>query len=80
MNNADMPAMPSPESIDTKMSREEFDNKTAGGRFLPNYGLTKREYFAVMAMQGISICGDTASNIAKQSVELADELLVELDK
>ena len=45
-------------------------------------GLTKREYFAGLAMQGF--CADKSvngfENIAKYSVEVADILLKELDK
>lgn len=48
------------------------------------YGLTKRELFAAMAMQGV-VSADDENNIvaeraAKWSVELADALLAELAK
>ena len=50
-------------------------------RFL-NYGLTKREYFAAMAMQGI--CADTncthEGQIIISSVRIADLLIEELNK
>lgn len=48
-------------------------------------GLTKREYFAAMAMQGIfanSIVGDhhSPAKLPKLAVEAADALLAELGK
>jgi len=48
-------------------------------------GLTKREYFAGLAMQGICVekyvkRDDDREVIAKWSVEMADALLAELEK
>lgn len=45
-------------------------------------GLTKREYFAAMAMQGILAGRDTVADDPpmKWAVKLADEILEELDK
>lgn len=46
-------------------------------------GLTKREYFAALAMQGIlsnNNCDGKMERIANESVEMADYLLAELDK
>lgn len=44
-------------------------------------GLTKREYFAGMAMQGlISGNGTHFSDIPEKSVEFSDALLAELEK
>lgn len=48
-------------------------------------GLTKREYFAAMAMQGILSTGDStytpsADYSAKKAVQAADALLLELSK
>ena len=48
-------------------------------------GLTKREYFAAMAMQGLCSFGDGNSfirdeMIPKKAVELADALIAELNK
>lgn len=51
-------------------------------------GLTKREYFAALAMQGLSafpgiIAGQTkitSTDIAKVSVKYADALIAELNK
>jgi hypothetical protein len=50
-------------------------------------GLTKREYFAALAMQGTNteayantFGNKWAENVAKDSVQMADALLAELDK
>lgn len=45
-------------------------------------GLTKREYFAAMAMQGIvsTDLADTYENFAKASVAMADALIKALNK
>ena len=47
-------------------------------------GLTKREYFAAMAMQGWIACqhegfSGNPTDIAKRSIECADALLTELE-
>lgn len=48
----------------------------------PQYGLTKREYFAALAMQGIvsTDLADTYENFAKASVAMADALIKALNK
>jgi len=71
MNNADMPAMPIGEQMD-------------GIHMNPNCnGLTKREYLAAMAMQGIASARalplDT-DYVAVAAVSMADALLKELNK
>ncbi len=47
-------------------------------------GLTKREYFAGLAMQGMmanrDLTSKLCSEVAKWSVEMADALLVELER
>lgn len=43
-------------------------------------GLTKREYFAAIAMQGMLAHGRTQDGIPEKSVQIADALLAELDK
>ncbi|MDY7116562.1 hypothetical protein RAN53_09385 [Halomonas sp. SSL-5] len=73
MKNADMPAMPSG-------IREDYNNLAQEPL---NLGLTKREFFAAMAMQGLLACpGVSATNrhIAIESVDCADELLAALGK
>lgn len=49
----------------------------------PNGGLTKREYFAAAALQGLSSNPDRTSNVhslATGAVTLADALLAELGR
>lgn len=75
MNNADMPAMPISED---DASIQDGDNEAY------NYtGLTKREYFAGLAMQGFAVYPDNgwagAESAARSSVEWADALLKELE-
>lgn len=69
MSNADKPAFGKVTQQD-----KEFVYK--------NSGLTKREYFAAMAMQGIIAAGKIFGSdaIAETSIEHADELLKLLDK
>ena len=46
-------------------------------------GLTKREQFAAMAMQGLRACTDgvyLAEDLARHAVEYADALLAELER
>lgn len=50
-----------------------------------NRGLTKREYFAAMAMQGLCANSNSGSQhsfdrLAKEAVMYADELLKQLEK
>jgi len=65
MNNADMPAMPIPRGV--------YNNDTAG--------LTKREHFAGLAMQGLlaHYGADGASDCAILACKYADALLKELE-
>ena len=56
----------------------------AGSQTIYSGGLTKREYFAAMAMQGI--CANPTTDIkpygtaiAKVSIEIADELIKQLE-
>lgn len=56
------------------------------GGFRETKGLTKREYFAGLAMQGmisstdLNLSKQEANIIAWQSIQFADELLKELEK
>lgn len=43
-------------------------------------GLTKREYFAAMALQCIGNFGNKTTDIAKSCILIADELILELEK
>lgn len=81
--NQDMPAYPDParSAEQTSSNQVPLDNPT---------GLTKREIFAMAAMQGLASnsqyfneLGIIASNtlpvvLAEQAIELADELLKQL--
>lgn len=61
-----------------------FQESDASGqpRTGPEWGLTKREYFAAMAMQGLAADHEMneLDDIAKDAVTLADMLLKELAK
>jgi len=75
MRNADMPAMPS--------GIQEDHNNIAQEPL--NLGLTKREYFAAMAMQGmLASWGQhdvaAADEIVSDAVTFADALLAELER
>jgi hypothetical protein len=81
MNNKDMPAMPQPIAA----NENEFldTNEYSKG----NSGLTKRDHFAGLAMQGLCHAIDSqgtwahdAETVAGTAVRYADALLVELDK
>ena len=48
-------------------------------QFEPSWGLTKREHYAALAMQGLlSIADFGAAHTAQRAVEMADALLAEL--
>lgn len=49
-------------------------------QFEDNKGLTKREYFAGLAMQGMASSDLTYEDIAHDAVKMADAILKELDK
>jgi hypothetical protein len=55
---------------------------TPVGAYVTDSGLTKREMFAVMAMQGILSSGSDAAagNVTRWAVEYADELLKALEE
>jgi len=67
MNNADKPAMPIGEQMDGA-----YLNPTCNG-------LTKREHFAVMAMQGLLSCDGNMHDAAEVAVKQADALLKALE-
>ncbi len=82
MKNADMPSAP---QLDWEYVGSDLVSTTSGG-------LTKREHFAAMAMQGLlanSSTGDSTlwetpeewtKQMAECSVEFADATLAELEK
>lgn len=74
INNADRPAMPF----------QEVTGMVGGvpTGYKNHVGLTKREQFAMAAMQGLLAKNDgrMANNVALQAVQNADALLAELEK
>lgn len=73
MNNCDRPAMP------TRITSNQSINESKSDVI----GLTKREFFAMHAMQANRSRNTTYESwedLAKDSVEIADALLAELDK
>jgi len=86
MNNGNMPAMGGmiPRS-EVAIRQEEALSKTRAERYRYQKGLTKREHYAGLAMQGLiagSLKGDTRSidEVASLAVKFADAVLKELDK
>lgn len=77
MKNGDRP-------INVALKLLDYEMEEVNGEDL--VGLTKREYFAAMAMQGILAGGayymeqSEQNGIAEDSTRLADALLAELDK
>ena len=84
MKNADMPAMPCGESYKTQQSYGGDWVECKKGALYN--GLTKREMFAMAAMQGIlaSLTNDTddisPENLARSAIRNADALLAELER
>jgi hypothetical protein len=79
MKNADMPAMP---ITDNEGSVVGASYAFVWGDKLACIGLTKREHFAGLALQGI-LCGDPSERFdtaAEYAVKHADALLAELNK
>jgi hypothetical protein len=84
MNNSDMPAVPAGKiDIDAPKGGDPFGNYTVN-----SLGLTKREHFAGLAMQGwLARCANAPHSIklepddmAAVAVSMADALLAELNK
>ena len=73
MNNSDMPAMPHPEE-------GYHDNPKQGTGFNVFTGLTKREHFAAMAMQGMITAEWHDHTMPKRAVYFADRLLEALEE
>ena len=81
MNNGDLPASPLPLAGCNDGGIYNIMEQS-GGEF---GGLTKRENFAAMAMQGMMANTHAVENlsqidVAKEAVSMADALLKELDK
>lgn len=81
MKNADMPAMPLRKSLDT-WEADEYE--TGGGRYLRANGLTKREMFAMNALQGLlsnsNIKELSECELSEIATNFADALLAELEE
>lgn len=60
------------------ISEEETDRIDAGVKIYS--GLTKREHFAAMAMQGLLAAGAHYSTLSEKAVVIADALIIELNK
>ena len=76
MKNGNLPAMPIPNGADgTPWTARDLGNPEQV------IGLTKRETFAMAAMQGILSCGNyTYVDAASDAVKHADALLAELER
>ena len=75
MKNADKPVNPGISSIENGDG-----NLCAVFTENGNAGITKREYFAGLAMQGFINNTNSSVFIAEKAVKLADELLIQLEK
>jgi len=83
MENGNQPVNPSKGYID--QCEKSRMTQIGDGGFMQFHGLTKREYFAGLAMQGMLSNGLIIDNddwkwIAENSVKQADELLKQLEK
>lgn len=81
MKNANKPINPvMMQQVGENEFRASKDNDPIEWRF-PTEGLTKREYFAGLAMQGILASGfqTTTGKIIESAIEHADELLKALE-
>ena len=75
MSNADLPSQPQP--VASTIDGYSFSTYEHGQEFS---GLTKREHFASMMLQGIISNPDFKFHDVRLAVEIADELLEELEK
>lgn len=73
MKNENQPIYPDP----MRGAEQSFSNQSP--HELP-MGLTKREYFAGLAMQGTMTSSYSVNMIAEIAVKMADALLAELEK
>ena len=79
MRNGDLPAMPNLSASGVATSEYELAEMLSESRV--TIGLTKREQFAGMAMQGIlANSSNSMSYVARDAVQMADELLAELER
>jgi hypothetical protein len=85
MNNSDMPARPTQATLNREQDKF-LETQTGNNDFLL-LGITKREHFAGLAMQGLCHAADSegtwahdADTVAIAATNYADALLSELDK
>jgi hypothetical protein len=79
IKNGDLPAMP----VMDESTQEQYNGVLNTRHSVLSYGLTKREQFAMAAMQGY--CADGGldycfKTIAESAVGVADALLAELER
>lgn len=74
MNNSQEPANPITYEMTMTSGHTEYTGNAV------HLGLTKREYFAGLAMQGLLISGINNANTASNAVQCSDELLKQLEK
>lgn len=81
MNNADKPAMPTERLKRNDVYQQQFALDKNASLYIYSDGLTKREHFAAMAMQGICAAGivNDTDDCADNSVRMADSLLKALE-
>lgn len=77
-NNGDLPAMPTNIDAQTLACVGRMDNMD--DYYRQQAGLTKREQFAMAAMQGLLSKYGVYSDAATDSVRCADALLAELER
>ena len=82
-NNADLPAMPNDTDPQTLTCMGLMNN--VADFYRHGAGLTKREMFAMAAMQGLlhnhhGMAGFTCADISEDAVAYADALLAELER
>jgi len=64
----------------TKTNGEEPINPTYASKSYYNYGLTKREYFAIKSLQSMTIDKNCSiEDSVSFAIQFADELLKQLD-
>lgn len=63
-----------------KKSATGFGYVNLDGESIVSDGLSKREFFAAMAMQGLMAADISSTVIPKIAVKIADETLEELEK
>ena len=74
MKNADLPAMP------ISLTDSQLDFFLKSNKEINISGLTKREHFAAMAMQGAIAAHFDADDVPTYAVSMADALLAALEQ